>query len=633
MSDPTTTTPLAADFPKPDRESWLKLVEKALKGRDFEKRMVSRTSDDLRIEPLYTRADTLPGAELAAPGAAPYVRGLHAAPEGLGWSIEQVVIAATPNAANNAALAELEGGANGIVLKIAAPGQVGIPVTSAADMANVLTGISLDFAPVTLDAGLAANNAARNLKDAVAILKAPAHKVLVRFGLDPVGTLARTGHAMKPAAETVAEAAVLAKSLRNDLPKARTILVDGRVAHEAGGSEGQELAFMASALLTYLRAFEAAGVSVADALAQITVALAADTDQFLTIAKLRAARRIIARIAEASGAAAAATTVHLAVTSSARMMTKRDPWTNMLRTTAATMGAAFGGADAVTVLPYTWSLGLPDAFAARIARNTQIVAQEESSLGRVADPAGGSWYVEKLTYDLAAKAWERFRDIEKVGGVLDALTSTEIQREIVATAAARDKAIATGKQQLTGTSAFPLLGHDGVTVTPWPEAPALAGEGLVAPLVPHRLAAPFEDLRDASDHVSARAGHTPTVFLASLGSVADHTVRTTWVKNQLAVAGIASLISDGYASLEDAVAAFKSSGARTACVCSSDAIYAVRAASTVKALIEAGAERVLLAGQPGELEAGLRAAGVDQFLFAGQNAIEVLTELQHQLTG
>ena len=632
MSDPTPTTPLAADFAKPDRETWAKLVEKALKGGDFEKRMVSRTSDGLRIEPLYTRTDTVAAAEAAAPGAAPFVRGLHAAPEGLGWSIEQVVVAEDTAAANSAVLAELEGGANGVILKIAAPGQTGIPVTSSADMAKVLSGVYLDFAPVTLDAGLAATQAATHLKDAIAILKAPADKILVRFDLDPIGTLARTGHAMKPAAQALNEAVVLSKELRAAFPKARTVLVDGRVAHEAGGSEGQELAIMAASLVAYLRAFEAAGVSVADALAQMTVSLAADTDQFLTIAKLRAARRIIARIAEASGAADAATQVRLAVTSSARMMTKRDPWTNMLRTTAATLGAAFGGAEAITVLPYTWALGRPDAFATRIARNTQIVAQEESSLGRVVDPAGGAWYVEKLTADLAASAWQRFQAIEKSGGILAALTNSEIQREIAATAAARDKAIATGKQPLTGTSAFPLLGDDGVTVSPWPEPPALAGEGLVSPLAPHRLAAPFEDLRDASDHVTQRTGHTPTVFLASLGAIADHTVRTTWVKNQLAVAGIASMISDGYASPEDAAAAFKASGARTACVCSSDAIYAQQASRTVKALIEAGAERVLLAGRPGELEAELRAAGVDQFLYAGQNAVEILTELQHQLT-
>lgn len=629
----TAVTPLAADFAKPDQEMWLKLIEKALKGGDFEKRLVSRTADGLRIEPLYTRADTTAGAEAAIPGAAPYVRGLHDAPaDGPGWSIEQVVVAADLDAANRCLLAELEGGANGVVAKIQAPGQVGIPITSGADMARVLAGVHLDFAPVTLDAGLGANAAARHLQEAITILAAPASKVDVRFDLDPVGTLALTGHAEQPAADALAAAVSLAIELRGRFPKARTIRVDGRVAHEAGGSEGQELAVMASSLVAYLRAFEAAGVAVSDALAQLTVTLAADTDLFLTVAKLRAARRIIARIAEASGAPTAASGVHLAVTSSARMMTRRDPWTNMLRTTAATLAAAFGGADAVTVLPYTWALGEPDAFACRIARNTQIVAQEESWLGRVTDPAGGSWYVETLTNDIAAKAWEIFQGIEKTGGILAALASGTIQRAIAATADARDAAIATGRQHLTGTSAFPLLGDDGVTVNPWPKTPALAGIGLSRPLAPHRLSAPFEELRDAADHFTQRTHHTPTVFLASLGSIADHTARTTWVKNQLAVAGIASLVSDGFPNAEVAASAFSASDTRTACVCSSDAIYAEQGVEAVKALIEAGAERILFAGRPGELEAELRRAGVNNFLYAGQNSIELLTELQHALT-
>lgn len=633
MTDETQTVALAADFPKPDRNQWLRLVEKALKGGDFERRMVSHTADGLRIDPLYTRDDALAASDGARPGLAPFVRGLSPVRSGLGWSIEQVVVAADVDAANKAAVAELEGGANGIVLRIAAPGQAGIPATSGAGMARVLQGAYLEFAPVVLDAGLGAMAAARHLREAIAILAAPAGKVVARFDLDPIGVLARTGHSPEPIAQAVSQAVMLANELKQQFPASRTILIDARVAHEAGGSEAQELAVMAASLVGYLRAFEAAGTTVADALAQMTLALSADADLFLTLAKLRAARRILARIAEASGAPDAARSVHIAVTSSARMMTRRDPWTNMLRTTAATLGAAFGGADAVTVLPYTWALGVPDAFAARIARNTQIVAQEESSLGRVTDPAGGSWYVEKLTDDLAAKAWQAFQSIEALGGILTALSSGTLQRDIAATATQRRQAIATGKQPLTGTSAFPLLGDDGVTTAPWPAAPAIAGLGLSSPLAPHRLAEPFEELRDAADHFAARAGKPPQLFLASLGTIADHTARTTWVKNQLAVAGIATHASDGYASPEEAAAALRESGLTTACICSSDALYAEHAAKTARALIEAGADRVLLAGRPGEMEAELRGAGVTRFLYAGQNAIHVLTELQHEMKG
>lgn len=627
-----TLMPLAADFPAASRDAWLKLVDKALKGGDFEKRMVSRTADGIRVEPLYTRAEALPTAEAATPGAAPFARGFRAGVEGGGWSIEQTVVAGDVEAANRAVLAELEGGASGVVLRIAGPGQAGIAITSGVDFARVLAGVYLDFAPIVIDAGAQAATAAGHFRDAIAALGASPAAIDVRFDLDPIGVAARTGHSRGTIDAAITEAVATAIRLAAQFPKSRTILVDARVAHEAGGSEAQELAVMAGSLVAYLRAFEAAGVAPEQAFAQITIALAADADLFLTVAKLRAARRIVGRIAEASGAAAAAASVRLAVTTSARMMTRRDPWTNMLRTTAATAGAAFGGADAITVLPFTWALGQPDAFARRCARNTQLVAQEESSLGRVVDPAGGSWYVEKLTDQLAQKAWGLFREMEEDGGIAVELMSARLARELLHTAKERTRAIATGRQPLTGTSAFPLLGDDGVTVEPWPQAPSPVGDVLLEPLFQHRLAEPFEDLRDAADAIAARTGKRPTVFLASLGTIADHTARTTWVRNQLAVAGIEALVSDGYATPAEAAEAFKGSHTLTACICSSDDLYAAHGEATAKALVEAGATHVLMAGRPAEREALLRAAGIDGFLYAGQNALDVLTELQHELT-
>lgn len=632
--EPMTDKPmrLAADFPNPSQEDWLRLVDKALKGGDFEKRMVSRSADGLRIEPLYTRAGTPAPALHGAAGAAPFVRGLGAAPQGLGWSIEQMVVAGDAEAANAAVLAELEGGANGIVLRLAGPGQNGVSIATAADLTRVLDGVYLDFAPVVIDAGAAAPAWAGTFREAAGRLSAPAGDIAVRFDLDPIGVAARTGHAAKPLAAAAAEAVALARDLKRDFAKSRTILVDARVAHEAGASEAQELAVMAASLVAYLRAFEAAGVDVSAALAQTTIAVAIDTDLFMGLAKLRALRRIVARIAEASGDAAATGGVRIAATTSARMMTKRDPWTNMLRTTIATAAASFGGADAITVLPYTWALGVPDAFALRIARNTQIVAQEESSLGRIVDPAGGSWYVETLTDQLARAGWAAFQAIETAGGIVAVLDNGSLARDIVRVARERDKAIATGRMPLTGTSAFPILGDDGVTVQPWPEAAPPAGSTLIEPLFAHRLAAPFEDLRDAADAHAAKTGKRATVFLASLGTIADHTARSTWVKNQLAVAGIDTLTSDGYAGPAEAAAAFRASPARTVCICSSDDLYAAHAEATAKALTEAGAVKVLLAGRPGDKEALYRAAGVAGFLYAGQNAVETLTELQHDLT-
>nr|HPG89613.1 methylmalonyl-CoA mutase family protein [Hyphomicrobium sp.] len=413
-------------------------------------------------------------------------------------------------------------------------------------------------------------------------------------------------------------------------PKVTAMTADGVPYHVAGATEAQELACMLATLVAYLRAAEQGGIEPGAALAKITVALACDADEFGTVAKFRAARRLVWRVAEACGAGDAAASVQFASPTSYRMMARRDPWTNILRTTIACTGAAIGGADAICVLPFTMALGKPDAFARRVARNVQIVCQEESNLGRVADPAGGSWYVEQLTEDTAKKAWEVFQDIEARGGMLAGLTSGFIQDMIAKSAETRAKAIATGKQELTGVSAFPLLGDDGVKTDAWailaPNA-AKAAAIEIRPLRVHRLGEAFEALRDAAD---AAGGYT--VFLASMGEIAEHNVRTTWIKNYLAAGGIATLISDGYKSAEDAAAAFKASGAKAACICSSDAVNATLAEPTAQALKAAGAKLVLMAGRPGDKEAALKAAGVDQFLAAGADAVATLRGLQEKLS-
>jgi len=311
------------------------------------------------------------------------------------------------------------------------------------------------------------------------------------------------------------------------------------------------------------------------------------------------------------------------------MMSKRDPWTNILRTTIACAGAAIGGADAICVLPFTFALGKPDAFARRVARNIQIVCQEESHLGRVTDPSGGSWYMEQLTQDMARKAWEIFQDIEARGGILPGLTTGYVQEMIEAAAEARANSIAKARSQLTGISAFPLLGDDGIKAEPWPraETPSIANAEIeVTPLKVHRLGEAFEALRDAAD---AHGGYK--VFLASMGEIVDHNVRSTWTKNYLAAGGIEALTCDGYKTPEDAAAAFTASGAKAACICSSDAVYAGVAEETAKALKAAGATLILLAGRPGGKEAAFTAAGVDQYLFAGADAVATLRGLQEAL--
>lgn len=621
---------LARDFPAATRDMWMKLVEKALKGGDFEKRMVSRSSDGLRIDPLYTRADALPDAVSALPGQAPFTRGTHAGVNGLGWDIAQLTAETDPAAANKAILADLEGGANGVVIRCEAPGQSGLPVSPKA-LATALDGVMLDLVSVQLMAGedaLSAADALIALWDEKNIAR---NARRAAFNVDPLGALARAGGLSQSISAAIGLACRYASSIS---PEGRitTLVADGRPYHEAGGSEAQELAGMIGSLVAYLRALDVEGVTPGAAMPRIAFALSADADVFMTVAKLRAARRLIWRIADAAGAGAEASSIRLTVSTSERMMARRDPWTNMLRTTAACAGAAFGGADAITVLPYSWALGAPDAFARRIARNSQIILQEESGLGRVVDPTGGSWYVEKLTDELAAKAWATFQEIEAEGGMVGCLKSGLIADQINAVAEARAKAIATGRQELTGVSAFPLLGDDGVKAEPWPTPRIAVGSArLVKPLKARRLSEAFEAMRDAADALAAKSGKRPTVFLAGLGALTDHNMRSTWIRNYLASGGIDVMTSDGYVDGAAAAEAFKASGATTACICSSDAVYADKAEATAKALKAAGARTVLMAGRPGDKEAAFRAAGVDGFLAAGADAVAVLKGLQEKL--
>lgn len=623
MTSPTNELHLAEDFPAARFEEWRALVDKALKGADFEKRLVARTADGIKINPLYTRGDALQSTANAVPGTPPFARGTKPVREGLGWDIRTFHIEADPSAANAAILEDLEGGVTSIGLQV---GSSGLPTTKEA-IGAALAGVLLDVCPIILVAG-------ENFFDAALALNATwdasginASERQGSFGADPLGTLAMTGRLSEPVDTALARAVALMKATEAN-PRVQVMTADGVVAHVAGASEAQELAFMLSALVAYLRAAEEGGISPRDALPKINVALAADIDEFSTIAKLRAARRLIWRVADASGAGDAASAVTLNCPTSYRMMAKRDPWTNILRTTIACTGAALGGADAIVVLPFTFALGKPDAFARRVARNIQIVCQEESHLGRVNDPAGGSWYVENLTEDMAKKAWEIFQDIEARGGLLTGLTSGYIQETISKTAEARAKSIATVRQELTGVNAFPLLGDDGVHADPWPAPSAPAGKAAieVTPLRPHRLGEAFEALRDAADD---RGGFE--IFLASLGEIVDHNVRTTWTKNYLAAGGITALASDGYKTPETVAEAFRKSGAAAACICSSDAVNATLAEPTAKALKAAGAKLVLMAGRPGEQESMLKFAGVDQFLFAGADAVATLKSLQEKL--
>ncbi|MCF1596071.1 methylmalonyl-CoA mutase subunit beta [Streptomyces muensis] len=581
---------LAAEFPDATHEQWQHLVEGVLRksGKDVsgaaaEEALSTALEDGLRTRPLFTARDAAPDSGL--PGFAPFVRGPRAEGNTVGgWDLRQRHTAV----AEGVALADLENGVTSLWLVV---GEGGIPVSS---LGRVLDGVYLDLAPVALDAGADVEPAARELLRLYEERGVAKEAARGNLGGDPLGHEARTGKA-----SAFAPVAALARLCAEEYPGLRALTVDALPYHEAGGSAAQELGSSLATGVAYLRELTEAGLTVEQACAQLEFRYAATADQFLTIAKLRAARRLWARVTEVCGAPSAQ--VQHAVTSPV-MMTRRDPWVNMLRTTVATLAAGVGGADAVTVLPFDHALGLPDAFARRIARNTSTILIEESHLARVIDPAGGSWYVESLTDELARAGWEFFQRIEQAGGQAAVLRSGQLRQDLADTWEARTGRLAKRREPVTGVSEFPHLAEPPVEREPAPE-PRSGG----LPRVSRDEA--YEALRARSDAHLAATGSRPRIFLAALGPAAAHTARLTFASNLFQAGGIEP-VTEG---------TFEESGAGEVCLCSSDAVYEEQAATVAAGFRSAGASHVFLAGRPGQY------TDVDSYVFAGCDAVAVLS--------
>ncbi|MHC9292774.1 methylmalonyl-CoA mutase small subunit [Mycobacterium sp. LTG2003] len=580
-------------------------------GPEPERLLDSPTYEGFAIRPLYTSLDALP--EPALPGQWPFIRGGDALRDvKSGWKVVEgfpAVSGSGVDTVNGAVLVALTEGASALALRIG--GADGI---APAELDRLLDGVFLDLVPVIFeDTGtdLAAT------ADAVLSLLAgldddQRSRLSIDLGADPL-TAPLSG---RPAADDADLLSVAAKSAgyRGGV---RAITVDGPALHNLGASAAWELAGSIAAAVEYLRMLTTGASSISDALQQISFRYAADDDQFTTIAKLRAARQLWARVAEVVGAAdAGAATIH-AVTS-LPMMAQRDPWVNMLRTTLAAFSAGVGGADTVQVHPFDVAIpggleGTSATFARRIARNTQLLLLEESHIGQVLDPAGGSWFVEDLTAQLAGQAWAHFQDIEARGGFVAA--RDYVGAQIAEVAARRSADIAHRRTAITGVNEFPNLAEK-----PLPQSNSADSIA--------RYAAGFEALRDRSDAYLARTGTRPQVLLLPLGPLAEHNIRTTFASNLLASGGIEA-VNPGTVDASGIAAAVAEAGApAVAVLCGTDARYGADAGAAVAAARAAGVRQILLAGP--EKAVAEADSKPDGYLTAKIDAVEALSNL---LTG
>jgi methylmalonyl-CoA mutase len=686
---------LREDFPPVGYDQWRSLVEADLKGASFQRKLVTRTYEGIDIQPVYRREDHPgEGDPDGFPGLSPFVRG--SSPLGAvlnGWDLRQEHAHPDLAVSNDLILRDLDGGVSSLLLRLDVAarqgldpdqsqaadraGQDGLMVYNADDFQTLLADVHLHMVGITLEAGAAFLPAAAALVATWQRQDISPAQARGALNADPLAVLARDGQIPFPPSTGLQLLADLACWTARNYPHVTAVRVGTAPYHHAGASAAQDLAFGMATGVEYLRAMTAAGLEIDEAAQQILFSIGLGTHHFLAIAKLRAARRIWARLVEACGGSPAAQAMRLHARTSKRVLTERDPYVNLLRNTAAVFAAGVAGVDAITSVPFDTALGLPDAFSRRVARNTVLVLQEEAHLHRVVDPSGGSWYLDWLTDQVAEKAWGLFQDIERRGGMLAAIESGWVAGQIESAFAPRAERIADRRDGITGVSEFPNLSEEPVRRPP-PDlavlraaavervgnyrreagpvaAPGPAGERMAAaveaagrgatigqisaalgfhqqptsitPLTPHPFAEPFEQLRDASDEWLRSHGQRPRVFLANMGPIAHHTARATFSKNFFEAGGFEVVTNRGFADAAAASEAYGKSQASIAVICSSDKLYPDVVPQVGPRLKAAGARTVILAGHPGENETAWREAGVDRFIYVKCDVLATLREL------
>jgi len=695
---------LGDDFPPASYDEWRALAEADLEGASFEQKLVTHTYEGIDIQPVYTRRDR-PGEDdpNGFPGLPPFVRGSR--PLGAvrtGWDLRPEHAHPDPAVTNLAILDDLQGGATSLLLRLDVAarngldpddpaaaelaGRDGLMAYDAADLGMALANVHLDLVGVTMEAGAAFLPAAAMLVALWRRQGGTSDQARGAFNADPLAVLARDGQLPVPAEAALTLMANLAAWTAQNYPQVTAVRVGTAPYHHAGATAAQDVGFGMATAVEYLRAMTsgvnpAARLDVDTAARQILFGISLGTHHFLAIAKLRAARRLWARVVEACGGSPDARAMRVHARVSKRVLTLRDPYVNLLRNTVACFAAGIGGAEAITSVPFDAVAGPPDALSRRIARNTVLVLQEEARLHRVIDPPGGSWYLDWLTDQVANKAWGIFQEVERGGGMLRAIQSGWVAKQIDSAFAPRARNLARRKEGITGVSEFPNVGEAPV-VRPAPDRISLRAEAtrrlasarrgnpaltalaadwrdagpttatvveaaeqgasigqlaralgfhaeptVIPPLSPHPFAEPFEELRAASDSWQAVHGKRPRVFLANMGSAAHHTARATYAKNFFEAGGFEVIGNNGFRAAAAATKAFTDSGASVAVICSSDKLYPEVVPEVAPNLKAAGARTVVLAGNPGANEPAWRGAGVDRFIFIKCDVLATLREM------
>ncbi|MDE5412523.1 methylmalonyl-CoA mutase family protein [Alkalihalobacterium chitinilyticum] len=681
------------EFPVPSYDEWRQVTEKSLKGASFEKKLVTKTYEGISLQPMYQQKDTqdLPFID-SLPGQSPFLRGAGAVPsKEKAWEISQELTTSTPKQFNLVAKHDLARGQTvlnivldevtkkGLNIEEAKQmvGQSGLNVTSVEDMKTAIEDIDLANIPVHIHAGA-------NSLPVLAVLVGAAKNNNIEVsqlqgvvGMDPIGQLVENGSIEYSLEECYNVMADTVKWSTENAPSLQTVLVEGTPYHNGGSSAVEELAFSLATGVEYLQALTSRGVSVKDAAKSIRFVFSVGSDYFMEISKLRAARILWSKIVTAFGGEESDGKLTIHARTSSWTKTKYDPYVNMLRTTSEAFAAAVGGANSIHVSPFDEPIQKSTPFSRRIARNISIILQEESHIGQTADPAGGSWYVEVLTNELAEKAWALFQQVEQTGGVIEALKAGMPQQKVAETKTNRLNNISQRKDIFVGTNMYANTTEKAIDVVPEDDtkyieqyvseklnaavvpvqftdesntveqalqfalngasvADLASGLGktesslVIEPIVASRGAELFEELRQANELHAKKQGETVKVFLANLGPIPSHKARADFTAGFFEVGGFEVIRNNGFMTSAEAAQAAVDSKASVVVICGKDESYQEQAADIAQSIKQDNKEvSVMIAGKPAEEdEVNYRNAGVDEFVHLRSNCYEVLRKLQ-----
>ncbi len=611
---------LFAEFPPVTKEAWKEQVEKDLKGRSVDT-LQWKPYEGFSVEPFYTEHDLKKLAYLtdSAPGQFPYTRGTAA--DSNDWNINEYISEGDISAANKAALESLRMGAQSItfVSRIEDSTTSGVSVENKADMAALLRDIQIDKVPVHFKFGSGAMTILDLFTSEALNRNIDLNKLRGSIDTDPIGDLLLSGSHNPCAFE---ELKSVISYVSENMPAFKGLSVHGEIFGDSGASAVQELAFSLASGVEYMDRLTSMDLTAEQIAGHMNFSFSIGSDYFMEIAKLRAARLLWATVLQQYGCNEKKMSIE--TVSSGWNQTIYDPYTNMLRGTVAAMAATIGGSNAVHVSPLDSAYDAPGEFTRRMARNTQLILKNESYIDRVIDPSAGSYYIENLTNSLAEAAWELFLEVEKTGGIVEALKSGFIQDKIEETRKSKDSDLETGRATLLGVNRYPNLNEQASKVQ-LTDTVRDNPEFEIRPLKPYRGAEAFEKLRMATENYNGNA----SVFLLPLGNPAMRTARTGFSANFFSCGGFSVIDNGAFDSTEEGIDAAIKSGSKIVVICSSDKEYPEIAPGICEKLEAADPDiHIIVAGNPKEHIDELDKAGVDDFIHIRSNMLEILKKYQ-----